>query len=85
MRGNNDTVNQRIVFKEFHRIVVHVSGVDDVHCGRGGGKTGHYAVNMFEDFDIDYNKETYLIETRISGALTVPFSALVLETEVVNG
>ena len=49
----------------------------------GADKGG--AVNMFEDFDIDYNKETYLIETRISGALTVPFSALVLETEVSNG
>ena len=48
----------------------------------GADKGG--AVNMFEDFDIDYNKETYLIETRISGSLTVPFSALVLETEV-NG
>ena len=48
----------------------------------GADKGG--AVNMFEDFDIDYNKETYLIETRISGALTVPFSALVLETAV-NG
>lgn len=45
----------------------------------GADKGG--AVNMFEDFDIDYNKEVYLIETRISGALTVPFSALVLETE----
>jgi len=49
----------------------------------GADKGG--AVNMFEDFDIDYNKETYLIETRISGALIVPFSALVLETEVSNG
>ena len=49
----------------------------------GADKGG--AVNMFEDFDIDYNKETYLIETRISGALTVPYSALVLETEVANG
>ena len=48
----------------------------------GADKGG--AVNMFEDFDIDYNKETYLIETRISGALTVPYSALVLETEVVG-
>lgn len=46
----------------------------------GADKGG--AVNMFEDFDIDYNKETYLIETRISGALTVPFSAIVLETLV---
>ena len=49
----------------------------------GADKGG--AVNMFDDFDIDYNKEVYLIETRISGALTVPFSALVLETEVSNG
>ena len=48
----------------------------------GADKGG--AVNMFDDFDIDYNKEIYLIETRISGALTVPFSALVLETEVVG-
>ena len=51
----------------------------NVGADRGG------AVNMFDDFDIDYNKEVYLIETRISGALTVPFSALVLETEVANG
>ena len=51
----------------------------NVGADRGG------AVNMFDDFDIDYNKEVYLIETRISGALTVPFSALVLETEVSNG
>lgn len=49
----------------------------------GADKGG--AVNMFDDFDIDYNKEVYLIETRISGALTVPFSALVLETEISNG
>ena len=49
----------------------------------GADKGG--AVNMFDDFDIDYNKEVYLIETRISGALTVPFSALVLETEHSNG
>ena len=49
----------------------------------GADKGG--AVNMFDDFDIDYNKETYLIETRLSGALTVPYSALVFETEVSNG
>ena len=49
----------------------------------GADKGG--AINMFDDFDIDYNKETYLIETRLSGALTVPFSALVFETEVSNG
>lgn len=36
-------------------------------------------VSMFDDFDIDYNQEKYLIETRISGALTVPYSAMVIE------
>lgn len=47
----------------------------------GADKGG--AVNMFEDFDIDFNQMKYLIETRISGALTVPFSAICLfEDEV---
>lgn len=34
------------------------------------------AVNMFDDFDIDYNQQKYLIETRCSGALVTPFSAI---------
>ena len=42
----------------------------------GADKGG--AVNMFDDFDIDFNKYTYLIETRISGSLTKPKSALVI-------
>lgn len=37
------------------------------------------AINMFDGFDIDYNKMKYLIETRCSGALTKPFSAVALE------
>lgn len=37
------------------------------------------AISMFDDFDIDYNQEKYLIETRISGALVTPYSALVVE------
>lgn len=45
----------------------------------GADKGG--AVNMFDDFDIDYNKMKYLIETRCSGALVLPHSALVLERE----
>ena len=44
----------------------------------GADKGG--AVSMFEDFDIDYNAQKYLIETRCSGALIKPFSAIVLET-----
>ena len=35
---------------------------------------------MFDDFDIDYNQEKYLIETRCSGALDKPFSAIVLRS-----
>jgi hypothetical protein len=34
---------------------------------------------MFEDFDIDFNQMKYLIETRISGALTKPYSAVVIK------
>lgn len=39
------------------------------------------AVAMFDDFDIDYNQQKYLMETRMSGALVKPFSALVLELD----
>lgn len=46
----------------------------------GADKGG--AINMFDDFDIDYNQQKYLIETRCSGALIKPFSAIVLETKV---
>ena len=42
----------------------------------GADKGG--SVNMFDDFDIDYNQMKYLIETRMSGALTVPYSAIAL-------
>lgn len=45
----------------------------------GADKGG--AVTMFEDFDINFNKQEYLIETRVSGALTVPFSAVTFEKE----
>ena len=38
------------------------------------------AVTMFDDFDIDYNQEKYLIETRMSGMLIKPKSAIALET-----
>ena len=43
----------------------------------GADKGG--AVSMFDDFDIDYNAQKYLIETRCSGALSVPFSAMAIE------
>ena len=46
----------------------------------GADKGG--AVNMFDDFDIDYNAQKYLIETRISGALIKPLSAIAIETKI---
>ena len=42
----------------------------------GADKGG--AVSMFDDFDIDYNRQKYLIETRCSGALTKPYSAIAI-------
>lgn len=47
----------------------------------GADKGG--AVNMFDDFDIDYNAQKYLIETRCSGALIKPYAAIALELKEV--
>ena len=54
-----------------------VVNLDDYNVGADKGGS----INMFDDFDIDYNQQKYLIETRISGALTKPFSALIIEKE----
>ena len=48
----------------------------------GADKGG--AVNLFDDFDIDYNAQKYLIETRCSGALIKPYSAIALEFVVAD-
>jgi len=45
----------------------------------GADKGG--AVSLFDDFDIDYNQMKYLIETRCSGALTLPYSAIAIEVD----
>lgn len=63
--------------KELIGIIVNLKDYN-VGADKGG------AVAMFDDFDIDYNKQKYLIETRCSGALIKPFSALVLETPTTN-
>ena len=59
-----------------HKLIGIIVNMKDynVGCDKGG------QVSMFDDFDIDYNKQKYLIETRISGALVVPFSAIIVET-----
>ena len=46
----------------------------------GSDKGG--SVSLFDDFDIDYNTYKYLIETRASGALTVPKSAIIIEKKI---
>ena len=46
----------------------------------GADKGGQ--VSMFDDFDIDFNKQKYLIETRCSGALVVPYSAISFEEKL---
>ena len=53
-------------------IIVNLSDYT-IGADRGG------AVTMFDDFDIDYNKQIYLIETRLSGSLNKPYSAIILE------
>ena len=58
-----------------HDLVGIIVNLTDYNVGADKGG----AVSMFEDFDIDYNQMKYLIETRISGALIKPFSALVIE------
>ena len=54
-----------------------IVNLDDYNVGADKGG----AVNMFDDFDIDYNQMKYLIEGRCSGALTIPYSAIAVETE----
>lgn len=54
--------------------------VNPTDYNMGADKGG--AINMFDDFDIDYNQQKYLIETRCSGALTKPYSAIVVEMKI---
>lgn len=55
-----------------HGVIVDLSDYN-VGADKGG------SINMFDDFDIDYNQMKYLIETRCSGALIKPYSAIVLK------
>lgn len=61
--------------KEVAGIVVNLADYN-VGADKGG------EVNMFDDFDIDYNQQKYLIETRCSGALVKPYSAITLAYKV---
>ena len=58
-----------------HDLIGIIVNLTDYNVGADKGG----AISMFDDFDIDYNQYKYLIETRISGALIKPFSAIVVE------
>lgn len=65
--------NQVYEGKTLYGIIVNLKDYN-VGADKGG------EINMFDDFDIDYNQQKYLIETRISGALIKPYSAIILES-----
>lgn len=73
MEGQTVTITEGSTTKDYPLLGVVVNMADyNVGADKGG------EVNLFDDFDIDYNQQKYLIETRISGALVKPFSALTI-------
>lgn len=72
MEGLQETVDS----KTYDLAAIIVNPVDYVIGADKGGE-----INTFDDFDIDYNQQKYLIETRCSGALVKPYSAIVIEVE----
>ena len=74
------TVPEMESYTDIYGIIVNMA---DYNTGADKGGS----VNMFDDFDIDYNQMKYLMETRMSGALVKPYSAIVLKknTEAVSG
>lgn len=71
---------KRQVGSKTHELYGLILNMRDYNVGADKGG----AVTMFDDFDIDYNAQKYLIETRCSGALTVPYSAIAVELQT-NG
>ena len=67
-------VMENVTDKDSKDVLAIIVNLNDYNVGADKGG----AISMFDDFDIDYNQMKYLIETRCSGALTKPFSAIVL-------
>lgn len=65
------TIPEMEKYQDIYGIIVNMN---DYTAGADKGGS----VSMFDDFDIDYNQMKYLMETRMSGALVVPYSAIVL-------
>ena len=70
----------RMVGSDNHELWGIIVNLADYNVGADKGG----AVNMFDDFDIDYNQQKYLIETRCSGALIRPYSAIAIECVAKN-
>lgn len=68
------TVPDEVLPADMYGLIVNLADYT-VGADKGG------SINMFEDFDIDYNREKYLMETRCSGCLTKPYSAIVLRRQ----
>ena len=64
-----------------HTLLGIIVNLNDYNVGADKGG----AVNMFDDFDIDFNKQKFLIETRCSGAMVRPYSAIALEKVISAG
>lgn len=72
----SETVEGQTVVKTYDLVAIIVNPTDyNIGTDRGG------EVNTYEDFDIDFNQHKYLIETRISGGLVRPKSAIAIEIE----
>lgn len=69
---------RRAVSSDTHELIALMVNLNDYYVGADKGGS----VSMFEDFDIDYNQQKYLIETRCSGALVIPYSAVAFERKV---
>lgn len=79
MEGQTITLTEGSTTKEYPLLGVVVNMADyNVGADKGG------QVELFDDFDIDYNQQKYLIETRISGALVKPFAALTIVLDKVT-
>ena len=68
----------RVVGDKTYKLMGILVNLSDYNVGADKGGQ----VNMFDDFDINYNKYEYLIETRCSGALVKPYSAISFEEDV---
>ena len=75
-----ENVTREVEGKTFALRGIMVNMKDYAVGAKKGGK-----VDMFEDFDIDFNQQKYLIEAYMSGALIHPFSALVFEEDITVG